>query len=140
MKKNILAALVTTLVLAGAAFILLQPKSEVDITETPPDIAVNASELYQAFSMDEAAANRRYVGKILEVQGTLRMLSKTKTGTQQLTLHSGDDFGNIVCTLQEKDKQLSARLAPGVRITVKGICTGYLFDVVIDQAVILQKS
>lgn len=121
---------------AIGAYILLTPKGEVNMNQTAAAHELNAGALYAAFSQDETSANTKYAGTVIQVSGQLDAVEKNEQGQYQLSLNTEDDMGAIVCTLSETPSDL-ALLEIGNSITIKGRCTGYLFDVVIDQAIIL---
>lgn len=130
--------ILSALAFVGAivAYFLLTPKGEINIAKTEAVHEVNAGALYAAFSADETAANNEYAGAVITVKGILQAVDKNEADQLQISLDAEDDLGVVLCTLQEAPADL-ASLEIGSSITVKGICTGYLFDVVIDRAILL---
>ena len=136
MKNSIKIIIGLALVGAVAAYMLLTPKGEINVAKAAAAHELNAGALYAAFSEDETAANAEYAGTVIEVKGILKSVEKNDTDQFQLSLDAEDDLGAVVCTLTQAPADLT-NLEIGSSVTVKGICTGYLFDVVIDQAVLL---
>ena len=136
MKNSIKIIIGLALVGAVVAYQLLTPKGEINVAKAITAHELNAGALYAAFSSDETAANAEYAGTVIEVKGILKAVEKNETNQLQLSLDAEDDLGAVVCTLTQAPADLS-NLEIGSSVTVKGICTGYLFDVVIDQAVLL---
>ena len=127
------------LLLLGALFAykMLTPKGPLDINSAATELTINAGRLYAAFDTDEAEANVAYVGKVIEVSGQLNAIDKNDDGSYQLKLAADNPLGQVVCTLaNSKVAVTNAKI--GATATVKGVCTGYLFDVVIDNAIIIQ--
>ena len=48
-----------------------------------------------------------------------------------------DDFGSVLCHLSEEATKEMSVLIEGQTITVKGICTGYLMDVILIKSEII---
>lgn len=138
MKKRILI-LGGVIALLGAigAFVMTQPKAELDVNKAKAALEINASNIYKSFSDDEVKANELYAGKVLEISGTLQAVDQDDAGNYKVTLDTEGQMGNVVCTLEENSPNAVKTLEIGNSIAVKGVCTGYLFDVIIDKAIIL---
>ena len=121
---------------AAAAYYFLTPTPVINIQKAKTEININASHIYANYFEDEAAANEKYAGKVVEVSGTLLSVDQLENGDYQLALDADNPLGRIICTLQVIAPDLQ-NLEMGQDITIKGVCTGYLFDVVIDHAMIV---
>ncbi len=95
-------------------------------------ITATATQLATAFENNEATANSIYLDKILEVTGNISDLSQNQKGETIITLN-GTDMSTVRGTLEAVGK---TELKAGATITLKGICTGYLTDVVLVRCVI----
>ncbi|MEM8525711.1 MAG: hypothetical protein AAGG68_13800 [Bacteroidota bacterium] len=138
MKKRILI-LVGVVALLGAigAFVMTQPKAEMDVSKAKAALEINASNIYKSFSDNEVKANELYAGKVLEISGTLQAVDQDEAGNYKVTLDTEGQMGNVVCTLENHSPSTVKTLEIGHPVAVKGVCTGYLFDVIIDKAIIL---
>ncbi|MFL9482035.1 OB-fold protein [Chitinophagaceae bacterium LWZ2-11] len=135
-KKAILAALILILlVIVGVWFFIFYKPSHFkrDVADEK-GIQVTASAIVQDYMSNETAANAKYNNKAVEVSGDVVEVKKNEDGKSTVTLRSGDSFSNVYCTLKEAAPVLST----GDKITVKGICTGFLSDVVIIDAIIVK--
>lgn len=137
MKKKIMIALgVGSLLVAALAYQFMTPKAAIDIAKAKAAYEMQASKLYAAFEADETAANAQYANTIMTINGTITKTEKNENGQMLVSLEADSPLGAVVCTLQ--DKSITGnQLRTGSPITVKGICTGYLFDVVIDRAILV---
>lgn len=93
---------------------------------------VSAEQLLGAFNADEAAATATYVGtteQAVQVTGTIRSMGPTGDGKVTVVLETGDALAGIACEFAEADVPDDWRA--GAAVTVKGICTGLLMDVVL---------
>lgn len=96
---------------------------------------IEAKQLVSEYETNEAEANKKYLDKILNVSGKVIEVGKNQDGNHVVTL-SGSEMGGVICTVE--DKAASAPAA-GDLVNVKGICTGYLTDVVLARAVLEKK-
>ena len=109
-----------------------------NITESTPDITLTADTIIAAFSSDETKANSRYLDKILNITGTVSEF-KLKKNKGIITLKTNQDFGSVLCHLSESASQNIHSLIVGQKITLKGVCTGYLMDVILVKAEIINE-
>ena len=134
MKKILLLAAV--LVLAGAAVgFYMYNKPHQDMERAEADMAIQASELYDAFEQDENAANERYLDKVVQVKGKVKSVSKADDGSVSLTLESGSDMFGVICEFDKLTEHAETTFETGQEVTLKGICTGKLMDVVLVRCV-----
>ena len=97
-------------------------------------IITTSKELVKEFQNNEAASNAKYLNKAVEITGEVLEVKKDQTGNTTLLLKSDDALSNVFVTLKGSDQKISA----GYSITVKGIFTGFLSDVVIIDAVFIK--
>jgi predicted aconitase len=87
--------------------------------------------LVQAFESDENAANSMYLDKIVTVTGTVESVT-TDTTAVTVYLKESDGLAGVICSFDRKATGISA-LHNGMQVSIKGICTGYLMDVVMNR-------
>lgn len=97
-------------------------------------VSVSADQLFKDFEGDEAAANTKYLNQAVLVTGTISEISFNQDGKTVLILGTDNPMFGVSCTLEGQAQGLSA----GARVSVKGICTGYLSDVVITRGIIIK--
>ncbi len=135
-KKNIILGILLIGCIAAFVGYKIYNKPHVDVLETTPDVVITANNLLQDFSKDETKANAKYLDKIIEVKGQVAS-SKVKEGKAIIALKTNDDFGTILCHLSKKSTEKMKALKQGENIKIKGICTGYLMDVVLVKSEII---
>ncbi|MEM9547048.1 MAG: hypothetical protein AAGA77_13790 [Bacteroidota bacterium] len=131
MKKIILALLV--LGIGGASVGYYMYTKPVDKMNTMSvDETVSAEQIFTAFEEDEMKANEKYLDKVVVIKGTV---TKTSKDAEKATifLDTGDMLANIMCQMEDTQAVLPAE---GETISVKGLCTGYLTDVVLIKGII----
>lgn len=134
LKKIILILFVLGLIGAFVAYKMYN-KPHVNVAETSSDITLKATKIVDDFSTDENTANQKYLDKIIKVTGTI---SSIETENENIIIGlAGNDFGNVMCYFSKENKTKLNNLKEGTKISVKGICTGFLLDVVLVECVIV---
>ena len=138
LKKIILFVLLCILV--GGAFGLYSWFKPHESIGTPKYI-ITPKELASEFNTHETEATKKYVGAddkmiVLQVTGVISSIQKDTSGIS-LSLETGDPLLGVSCTLDKFTKQLRTDFKIGEQITVKGVCTGKLSDVIMDRCVVL---
>jgi hypothetical protein len=107
-----------------------------------PDITTTATELATEFGKDEDAATKKFMGDasktiIIQVSGKISDVKNDTSGIS-LALETGNPMNGVNCVLDKFTKQPRTDFKVGEEITLKGICTGKLSDVVVDRCVPVQ--
>ncbi len=107
-------------------------KPKPDITElnaTP----VSAVGLFKEYTSNEQNANKLYLNKPVQVSGKVLEVKQNKYEPFQIILDTGDPMFGVACTMDKTGKEIKT----GDNVTIKGICTGYLNDVVLTNSILL---
>ena len=96
-------------------------------------IPVTATELYAQFTSDHSQANAVYLNKVLQVSGQVLTIKNSPFADPVVVLSTGDPLFGIACSLNMVEPSAKP-VKPGEKITVKGVCTGYLSDVVLSNS------
>jgi hypothetical protein len=92
-----------------------------------------ADSLSTAFGADEAKANAAYLNKAIQVTGAIINIDKNQAGQTTILVGNKTAFSNVSITLA---MPLPSKYGVGSTITVKGVCTGFLSDVVVTDGVV----
>jgi len=93
----------------------------------------NADELLRQFQADETNATKQYAGKVISVEGFIDSV-QTPTGT--VFLNGGNSLSSVMCQFDQKNLDEVLELRNEKLITIKGVCSGYLMDVVMVRCVL----
>ncbi|OYU56302.1 MAG: hypothetical protein CFE25_03400 [Chitinophagaceae bacterium BSSC1] len=134
-QKVIIGALITVVlgVIGVWFFVFYAPTHYKRDVADEKGIQLTAAALVKAYQENESNANALYLDKPLEIKGEISETKVDQVGNTTLTLKSEDAFASVFCTLKKADLSLK----PGQQVTVKGICTGFLSDVVLKDAIIV---
>ncbi|HYH14251.1 MAG TPA: hypothetical protein VD794_03465 [Flavisolibacter sp.] len=135
MQKKILFFVVAILCLGvgGWGYYLYQ-KPRAGVEDEKADYFITAASLYQAFAIDETAATKRFVDKVVRVQGTVQQIESMQGGIN-LILASNTTEGGVNCAISKPEKVPQI----GTEVIVKGRCVGFLMDVSLVDAVLDQE-
>jgi flagellar basal body-associated protein FliL len=133
-KKIITWVLLSVLVLLGTGGFVgyrMYTKPHRNVAEAKT-IQVSATDLAAAYENNEAGANSLYLDKVIEVKGEVNEITKNQKGETVITL-KGTDMSGLICTLEGTT---ATEIKPNSSVVIKGICTGYLTDVVLVRCVL----
>jgi hypothetical protein len=128
MKRSIPYLIAFTILSIAAAYIwffIWNPSAP--SIENENAISIDAATLFNAFVTDEKKANADYLDKVLDVRGEVTNISVNTDGLPVILLKTNDMMFGINCTMEEKNISVKT----GDQVTLKGLCTGYLTDVVL---------
>ena len=137
MKKIALTALVILIVLAGVGYWMWNKPHE-DIAGAKAELSIQSDQLLKEFETNEQAANTKFVGKLIQVSGKIFQIDNTADGSVNILLESENPMSTVLCQLDPLQKQDHAGLAVGQAITLKGKCSGFTTDVVLDRCHIVK--
>ena len=136
MKKGILILLVLAAVLIGGAIYGWKEfhRRHKETSAMTAAFSVPAPALVKAFQDDENKANKQYNDKVISVSGTIvKVDHNDSTQTVQL---DGQSMGGVICQFENTHGSDLKTLRSGQSVTIKGICTGMLLDVVLVRCAI----
>ena len=96
-------------------------------------IAITSDSLVAKYQADENLANSLYLNKAVVVTGNLLSIDKNQEGKTTLVIGRTDSFSNVSVTMISTAAIIQK---VGESITIKGLCTGSLSDVVITEGVV----
>ena len=110
-----------------------------DIRSSKPDLALNSEYLLNEFLQDEVAANKRYTDNIIQIEGTIFKVS-TSDGNSVITIKNNNSESSIICQLLPEDNINALKLKKGEKVIIKGICNGFLLDVIMVRCIIVNNK
>ncbi len=136
MKKILWGLLVIILLIGIAGFYMFNMSGD-SVAKKDADHTLTAAALYAEYAANEKASNTKYIGKTIEVAGTIGELSKDQQGATVIMFIEPGEFEGVMCTLDKG--QSTEALKIGSDIKVKGQCTGKLdmTGVVLNKGVLI---
>jgi hypothetical protein len=147
-KKGIIWMSVLLVVAIGGLYVYKEyTRRNKDLTDVKPDLQVKADQLINEYESDDSVANKKYLGKILEVTGKVRELKKDDDGYYMVILGDTSELSSVRCLIDTIHQEDAARLRLHTSTTVRGACTGFNkdemglgSDVILNRCVIISKK
>jgi hypothetical protein len=139
MKRTILIAAIIVIILGVSYGLYRYYQPAENITEKKAELVIQSSQLVNAFEADAKAANAAYTGKVIAVEGIVKMMESPTS----IVFSPG--AGYIISF--QFNEPLAETFEEGKLLTIKGQYNGYLepdtmFDmpgnIQISQCVIIQ--
>ena len=134
-RRRKILTIFTVLILAGIGYgLYVWNKPHRDV-KNEQAIVISAEAIFDSFTVNEKRADELYLNKAIQVKGEVAEFKKNQDGQAVVYLKTTDPVFGVNCTFKE-DPGL---LEKGTTVTFKGICTGYLSDVIINQGIIIKE-
>lgn len=133
-SRKILTIITVILLVAISYGVYVWNKPQRDVQDENA-VTIAAAAIFDSFTVNETKANELYLNKAIQVTGEVSEVKKNQDGKAVVYLKSTDPVFGVNCTFKEDPGPLEK----GATITFKGICTGYLSDVIINQGIIVKE-
>ncbi|MCG2462859.1 OB-fold putative lipoprotein [Flavobacteriaceae bacterium F89] len=104
-------------------------KPAVDVKDSEAMYFLTAQDLIDEFLEDEMGTSRKYSENIIQVKGKIYNISSNK-GNSIITLKDPNAESSVICHMLPGENKRILQFKKGQSIYIKGICTGYLLDVI----------
>ncbi len=118
---------------AGYGFYLFN-KKPADVRVMSASYTLSADSLVNVYNQDEKAADKKFLNQVIEIKGTVSKVvldSATKQATVMLS--TNDPLSGVTCSFYDNEASQLKNIKSGAEISVKGVCTGKLMDVVLNK-------
>lgn len=130
MIRKIIIALAVIGAIGGSIGFYMFNKPLESTMSMKADYSIEPGVLLAAFEEDEAAANTKYLDKVIEVKGQVQKVEKAD---DKIAVYLETD--NLMSSIIFQMEEAGVQFEKGEEVTLKGICTGYLMDVVLVRGV-----
>ena len=100
---------------------------------------ISAEALFSEYKADRFKAAEKYQGKILEVTG---IVDKTGTDVGEhpfVNLKGQEQLGGVQCFFLKLYEEKATQLKAGQKVTIRGKCTAYIMNVLVEGSMIVQS-
>lgn len=139
MRKKIILGVVVIIAMGIVTGLYYYNKPVESLKNKTADIQVTSEKLYSDFYANEENANKVYLNKIINVAGSVTAINKNNDGSITLQLQSGDAMGSVICKMEIRESDKAGKVTSGTMLSVNGMCTGYLMDVVLVNCSLTEK-
>jgi hypothetical protein len=131
----VIIAGIALLLLGGYLYVRYMP--DISMSEQASDFRMPATKLAEEFETNLSASNSKFIDRVIEVTGVISEISTDPNNAIVFILRDSDTPTGILCTVSEKSTKKAERYKVGDTVVVKGICTGMLFEVVLNKCIVL---
>ena len=107
-----------------------------DLRKVKPDFIISATDLQKAYEGNETTANSSYLNKVIEVAGIIGDIKSGEGNTVNVSLKTENPLSSVICTFQSMTDPL--KFKTGDQITIRGKCSGFLLDILLNNCVVVQ--
>ena len=137
MLKKLLTAVGIGILIGVGIGIYLWNKPKTNYANETADIVISADSIFNSYSKNEQEANKLYLNKVIQVNGTVSQVSENGNNEKNIILQTADPMFGVSCTMLKTDAH-AAELKAGDKTSIKGLCTGYITDVVITNGSVVR--
>jgi len=137
MKRNLIAIVLISAAALGYYAFQQYNKTHPDLSQSKVDFRLSASDLFNTYSDNESAADSIYLGKTLEVTGSISNIDRENTSSK-IYLDTGDALSSVLCEMD--DAVDISHLSEGDAIVIRGIVAGSLMDVVLNRCILIDNK
>lgn len=134
--RNVLILLFVAVIIGGVIGYRQYNKPHRDLMSEQVSAQMTAQELFSAFEEDETTANEQYLDEMVEITGTIEKVN-IEQEKSTIQLQTDDMMAGIICEFEAG--ALKNIPSEGDTITVRGICTGKLMDVVLVRCILMNS-
>ena len=134
-KNKIIIVIASIAVIAFSAYyyIFIYSSNNHRQVQSETGIVITSDSLVAKYQADEKLANSLYLNKAVVITGVLLSIDKNQEGKTTLVIGRSESFSNVSVTMTS-NTPITQKV--GESITIKGLCTGALSDVVITDGVV----
>ncbi len=136
--KKLLFVLIPIIVVGVFVGYRMWNKPHANMSDQESAFTVNSADLLKEFETDEAQCNLKYMDKVIQIKGKV-LKTDNSDSTTIVILDANNPNATIICELDPYTKHGKTIFNSGEEVVFKGICNGYLSDVVVSRCVQVNK-
>jgi hypothetical protein len=131
----ILAAIV---IIIASIYLYIRFMPEKNIAKQEASYTINAAVLAEEYNRNPDVSDKKYIDRIIQVTGTISEITTDQNKSKVIILRENNSSSGVLCTLSDNSSKNAQKYHVGNTITIKGTCTGMLFEVVLNKCVIVR--
>lgn len=102
------------------------------------DEQINSNKLLASFEANESLAEATFIEKVIVIEGIVNDVTYLND-RYTVILQSGNKFSKILCDMSSSQGEQVKKLKTGQSVSIKGVCKGYLLDVIMLNCILAKK-
>jgi hypothetical protein len=120
-----------------AAYLYLRFMPEKSVAKQEANYTLQAAALSSEYELAPEASDKKYIDRVIQVTGVISEISADQNKSTVFILRNSSSTTGILCTFDENSNKTAMKYSVGNTVTIKGTCTGMLFEVVLNKCVIV---
>ena len=116
----------------------LYNKPHLNVEKTDADLVISIHELLDDYKNDENLANGKYVDQVIQISGEISEIT-IENGNSIIIFKDSTGTSSVMCHMSPEENLKVLKLKKDGEIILKGICTGYLLDVMLIRCVLVNN-
>lgn len=137
--KTKVISIIIVLSIGIYAYVNFTSLHTINVSEISSFDEVQSKSLIETFLIDEEKADKTYVNKVIEITGIVKEVSFLNN-RNTLILQGDNDGPGIICDMNPGQLTAITKIRKGERVRVKGICKGFLKDVIILNCILTDQQ
>lgn len=96
-----------------------------DLSKAKADVKISATDMIKEYETNDSMANQKYLGKIIELNGTVKNVEKDDTGDYTIVLGDTGKLSSVRCSMDSLYRDDAAMITAGSSVIMRGACNGY---------------
>lgn len=141
MNKKTIGIVAVVLVIAMGGWYAFHEynRKPASMADTHSDFTLNTTNLLASFEKDEAAANKLYLDKVLEVEGAVKEITADEKGFYTVVMGDDASISSVRCSVDSLFSSKASALQTGGLVKVRGVCSGFMADPLLGSDVTLVR-
>ena len=133
--KLLIGISVTVITAAIIIYFFMYNKPHPDYANLDVEFSMQAAALFDEFSADGTAAGSKYIGKMVGINGPITRVEQSDSLVTIVFVIRKGEFGDegLRCSMLPSSAEAARKLQPGADVKIKGYCTGFTGDVVMEE-------
>ncbi|MDT7832937.1 hypothetical protein RQM59_11135 [Flavobacteriaceae bacterium S356] len=140
-KRNIVLLVLSALLIVFCIYLnsKLTAETYIDIENVSTELNITSNKLVANFMDNEERADSMFSGKIVEITGRVKEVTFLNN-RNTVILYGQNTASGIICDFDTNQLEEIKNLSKNQKITIKGVCKGFLKDVVILNCLLMNTN
>lgn len=137
--KVLLIIVASVTILLAGIYLFLRFMPEKSVSKQEANFTLNATDLANEYNLNPEGSDKKFIDRIIQVTGVISEISTDQNNSIVFVLQDKNSSTGVLCTLDEKNAKKASNYKIGSTVTIKGTCSGMLFEVVLHKCIIVKK-
>jgi uncharacterized ion transporter superfamily protein YfcC len=146
MRYKIILLVTALIVIAAGAYFYVNRKTQ-SLTDSNADFKISAVKFLEEYSSDQVLSDKKYLGKVIQVEGNLKEIERDDKGSLTFVLGDLTSMSSVRCSIDTTVVIDESAYPVGTAVSLKGECTGFNADdlglgadIVLNRSVIIHNK